>query len=113
MLWGDFMAVSASGNAAVFGTDNGFAAVWHLDADCLDASGNGHNGTDHGTAYAAGIIGTAKKFNGTDSIVVNGLLGLPQSLTLNSGWPLILPFPAGRRSFPSATRCCCGWRRNN
>ena len=96
MLWGNSTAVSASGNAAVFGTDNGFAAVWHLDADCLDASGNGHNGTDHGTADAAGIIGTAKKFNGTDSIVVNGLLGLPQSLTLSAWVAVDTTIPSGQ-----------------
>jgi hypothetical protein len=96
MLWGNPAAVSASNDAAVFGAGNGFTAVWHLDADCRDASGNSHNGTNHGATDAAGIIGTAKKFNGADSIVINGLLGMPQNLTLSAWVAVDTTIPSGQ-----------------
>jgi hypothetical protein len=85
MLWGNSAAVSASSNTAVFGADNGFAGVWHLDADCRDVSGNGHNGTNYGAVDVPGIIGSAKQFNGEDSIKITGLLGTPANVTL-SAW---------------------------
>jgi hypothetical protein len=96
MLWGNAAAVSASSNAGVFGRDNGFAAVWHLDADCRDASGNGHDGTNFGATDVAGIVGTSKKFNGSDSIVINGLLGSPKELTLSAWVAVDTTVPSGQ-----------------
>jgi hypothetical protein len=69
----------------VFDTAGGFAAVWHLNGNADDATAGRHNGTDYGTAASPGIIGAARKFDGTDSIRVPGLLGTPSSVTL-SAW---------------------------
>lgn len=96
MLWGNAAAVSASSNAGVFGRENGFAAVWHLGSDCRDASGNGHDGTNFGATDAQGVIGIAKKFSGSDSIAVSGLLGTPQELTLSAWVAVDTTIPSGQ-----------------
>jgi hypothetical protein len=85
MFWGNPGAASESNGAAVFAAANGFKAVWHLGRDCMDVTGNGYNGTNYGTVDTEGVIGISKKFDGTDSIKINGLLGTPSNITL-SGW---------------------------
>jgi hypothetical protein len=85
MLWGDSSATGSSNGAAVFDTANGFAAVWHLNTDCSDITTGKHDGTNFGATDTVGIIGGAKKFNGSSYIQVPGLLGEPQSITL-SAW---------------------------
>jgi hypothetical protein len=85
MLWGDSSATGSSKGAAVFDTANGFTAVWHLNAGCSDITAAKHDGTNVGVTDTAGIIGGAKKFNGSGYVQVQGLLGAPQSVTL-SAW---------------------------
>ncbi|HUI93995.1 MAG TPA: DUF2341 domain-containing protein [Chitinivibrionales bacterium] len=85
MSWGNPAASMSSSGPAVFGAANGFEAVWHLNAGCVDATGNGHDGTDFGASDAAGLIGGCKHFGGMDSLRVNGLLGSPAVVTL-SAW---------------------------
>ena len=85
MLWGESSATGSSNGAAVFDTANGFAAVWHLDTDCSDVTSGKHDGTNFGATDTVGIIGGAKKFDGSSYIQVPGLLGTPQSITL-SAW---------------------------
>jgi hypothetical protein len=85
MYWGNRAAADSSNPAAVFDTTNGYAGVWHLNRDCADATANGHDGTSFGATDAAGIIGYAKRFDGTDSIRIAGLLNSPASITL-SAW---------------------------
>ncbi|MBN2188211.1 MAG: DUF2341 domain-containing protein, partial [Chitinispirillaceae bacterium] len=85
MYWGNPNAASESNGAAVFETANDFAAVWHLDNDFSDATAGNHGGTNFGTTDTVGIIGGAKKFDGSSYIQVPGLLGTPQSITL-SAW---------------------------
>jgi hypothetical protein len=84
MYCGNSTAAGVSNSAAVFDTASGFAGVWHL-TNCNDATGNRHDGANYGAADAAGMIGAAKAFDGTDSIRVPGLLGSPSSVTL-SAW---------------------------
>jgi hypothetical protein len=85
MSWGNAAAVNGSNSAAVFDAANGFIAVWHLDTNCSDATGSGNNGTNYGATDVAGTIGSAKEFDGRDSIKVAGLLGAPSNVTL-SAW---------------------------
>jgi hypothetical protein len=66
------------------------AAYWPLDGDATDASGNGNDGTVVGGAVweAAGLIGGALSFNGTDAYVDcgNGAgLDITEAITL-SAW---------------------------
>jgi len=88
MYWGNSDALAQSGSAAVFNISAGFLGVWHLAENgdtVFDATGNAHNGRKYGTDIVDGIIGEAVKFNGQDSIVIPGLMGMPASLTL-SAW---------------------------
>jgi hypothetical protein len=85
MYWGNPNASNGWNGAAVFDTAAGFAGVWHLSQGCDDATGNRHDGATGCSTDTAGIIGYCKKFTHSDSIVIAGLLGAPQSLTL-SAW---------------------------
>jgi hypothetical protein len=85
MLWGDSSATGSSNSEAVFDTANGFTAVWHLNNNCSDVTSGKHGGTNFGATDTAGIIGGAKKFDGSSYIEVPGLLDAPQSITL-SAW---------------------------
>jgi hypothetical protein len=85
MCWGNPGAGSQSDGAGVFDTAQGFAAVWHFNHDCGDATAGKNTGTNHGATDTAGIIGNSMKFHGADSIRVSGLLGSPAGVTL-SAW---------------------------
>jgi hypothetical protein len=85
MYWGNPNAADESNGAAVFDTTSGFTAVWHLNTDCSDITTGKHDGTNFGVTDTVGIIGGAKKFDGSSYIQVPGLLGTPQSITL-SAW---------------------------
>ena len=69
----------------MFNTADGYAAVWHLNRNCADASCNKNDGVACSATDTAGIIGYAKKFNGADSIKMAGFLGSPSNVTL-SAW---------------------------
>jgi hypothetical protein len=85
MCWGNPGAQAASNGAAVFDTAKGFVGVWHLDKDFGDATANNNIATNYGTVDTVGIIGNSKKFNGSDSIQIAGLLRSPANLSL-SAW---------------------------
>jgi hypothetical protein len=85
MLWGSPHAQDKANHSAAFDTANGFKAVWHLDNSCDDATFNVHNGTTCGASDTAGMIGYCKKFGGSDSIRIQGLLNQPSVVTL-SAW---------------------------
>jgi hypothetical protein len=85
MCWGNPLAKTVSSGTSVFDTAKGFAAVWHLNNNCNDASGNNNTGTNYGPVDTEGIIGNAKKFRGGDSIRISGLLGSPGAVSL-SAW---------------------------
>jgi hypothetical protein len=87
MLWGNSASsVTALSNAAAtFDTAAGFKAVLHLDGNCNDATYGRRNGTGYGATDTAGMIGSAKKFHGSDSIRIQGLMDQMQTLTL-SAW---------------------------
>jgi hypothetical protein len=88
MVWGmrsSGVATGSSNGAAVFDTAQGFLGVWHLGNNCYDATFNKNNGISYGTIDTEGITGYCKKFNGSDSIKIAGLLGIPASITL-SAW---------------------------
>lgn len=94
MFWGDPAATPESNGVAVFDTANGFQGVWHLNRKCDDVTYGGNNGTNYGTTDTTGIIGNGKKFDGSDSIKIAGLLGTPASITL-SAWAQLDTVPGG------------------
>jgi hypothetical protein len=85
MYWGNAAASDSSNGNAVFDTSNNVTAIWHLNQNCTDASGNRYNGMASSATDTPGIIGFCKKFNGNDSIRIAGLLAEPSSITL-SAW---------------------------
>jgi len=85
MYWGNPNAAGESNGAAVFDTSNGFQGVWHLNRKCDDVTYAQNNGTNYGSSDTAGIIGYCKKFDGSDSVKIAGLLGSPANITL-SAW---------------------------
>jgi len=62
MHWGNSSASSQSDGEKVFGTDGGFAGVWHLGDNLEDATGNNLNGTNHDSVDTRGIIGDGQRF---------------------------------------------------
>lgn len=95
MYWGNNSAVSESSSAAVFDTVNGYTAVWHLNGQCVDASDSRHNSILCSAFDTTGLIGGGKKFNGSDSIVIPGLLGSQSSITLSAWAQLDSTSPGG------------------
>jgi hypothetical protein len=57
-----------NGNNATNVWDSNYLAVWHLGNNLIDSSGNGHNGSNSGTALVSGLNGQARSFNGNDYI---------------------------------------------
>jgi hypothetical protein len=94
MYWDNPNASGNSNGPAVFDTSNGFQGVWHLNRKCDDVTYGGNNGTNYGTTDTTGIIGYCKKFNGSDSIKIAGLLGSPANITL-SAWAQLDTVPGG------------------
>lgn len=76
MHWGNAESASRSSGPAVFGADNGYVAVLHLDeagnslpGGYADATGSGREGTGislTGAASASGAIGSGQAMNGID-----------------------------------------------
>jgi hypothetical protein len=95
MLWGNMNAKGNANGAAVFDTADGYAAVWHLNQSCNDATSNKHSGIESSASDATGIIGSCKKFNGSDSIKIAGLLGSPSNITLSAWAQLDTTLPGG------------------
>ncbi|NLE01538.1 MAG: DUF2341 domain-containing protein, partial [Fibrobacter sp.] len=85
MYWGNESATRQTNSIAVFDTSDSIAGVWHLCNNSQDASTAGNNGTVCSAGDTTGIIGLCKKFNGNDSILIPGLLGSPETVTL-SAW---------------------------
>lgn len=85
MYWGSNDATSESNSAAVFDTANGYTGVWHLNRQSTDASHNKNNGILCSASDTTGVIGLCKRFNGSDSVLIPGLLGSQGSITL-SAW---------------------------
>jgi autotransporter-associated beta strand protein len=86
MYWGNNKVNDMSNGKAVFDTGNGFVGVWHLNnSDFTDATCNHHNATNGGTTDTAAVIGSGRKFIGTDpdSIQVSGLLNSPTTVTMS------------------------------
>jgi hypothetical protein len=65
--WGKAEAPDASSGPAVFGEDNGYLTVWHLDDPTADATGK-LTGKDTGTKPTAGVIGAGRAFPGKAGI---------------------------------------------
>ncbi len=82
MYWGNEQAVKQTVNAVVFDTTGGDATVMHLGGNALDVSSAGNHGSVCSATDTSGIIGLCKKFNGSDSIMIPGILGEPSSITL-------------------------------
>lgn len=82
MYWGNELSVKQSQSTSVFDTTDGVASVLHLGGNTLDASPEGNDGNVCSATDTIGIIGLCKKFNGNDSIMIPGLLGMPSSITL-------------------------------
>ena len=78
--------------------DPNFRGVWHLNTiDYSDGTLNGNNGTNFGSADAAGQIGYGKSFNGTTSYIDagnNSSLFINNSITV-SAWVKCNSAPSG------------------
>jgi hypothetical protein len=94
MYWGNAAAADSSNSAAVFDTADDCAAVWHLNGNSDDATAAGHDAIADSPVDTAGIIGMGKKFRGSDSIKIAGLLGSPSSISL-SAWAQLDSTPPG------------------
>ena len=68
MFWGKAGAASESNGKRVFGTDAGFAGVWHLGDDLEDSTSNNLNGSNGGSTKEPGIIGGGHAF-GLDKLI--------------------------------------------
>jgi hypothetical protein len=93
MYWGNSNATDNSNSSNVFDTADNVTAVWHLNKNCNDATIDKHDGLENSARDTSGLIGHCKKFNGSDSIKVAGLLGSPTSITL-SAWAQLDSTPA-------------------
>lgn len=94
MYWGNTAAIDGSNGAAVFDTADNCAAVWHLNQNSADATLNNYDGIASSAIDTSGLIGSCKKFRGSDSIKIAGLLGSPSSITL-SAWAQLDSTPPG------------------
>src|SRR5690606_18071802 len=68
--------------------NSNFLAVWHLNDDLVDATGNGHNGSSTNVDPAStSVIGNAQNFDGNDYIEVpySSDFAITDTLTL-SAW---------------------------
>jgi hypothetical protein len=70
LFWGNPGAGSEGNGKRVFGTDAGFAGVWHLGADLEDSTPNNLNGTNNGSTHTAGIIGDGYVFGQKKGITI-------------------------------------------
>ncbi len=105
MLWGKAGVSDSSNSAEVFGTSNGFAAVWHMGADSgdeLDATANNFTATHTGDpGYVKGMAGGARAFNGTSQYFqvvgsANSVLSFPVNGNYTiSTWVLYAPAESG------------------
>lgn len=82
MYWGNELVSRQTENALVFDSTGGAAAVLHLGGDVLDVSSSRNDGSVCSATDTNGIIGKCKKFNGNDSILIPGLMGMPSNITL-------------------------------
>jgi hypothetical protein len=95
MYWGNESAHNESNGSSVFDTTNGYVAVWHCNNQVVDASYNRYNSSTCSATDTTGVIGFCKKFNGSDSVVIPGLLGAPTSVTLSAWAQLDSTTPGG------------------
>jgi len=95
MSWGNPEALDGANSEKVFDTANSVAAVWHLNYTSSDATSGNNDGVASSASDTAGLIGSCKKFNGTDSITIPGLLGTPSSVTLSAWVRLDSTTPGG------------------
>jgi Concanavalin A-like lectin/glucanases superfamily/Domain of unknown function (DUF2341)/Carbohydrate esterase, sialic acid-specific acetylesterase len=66
--WGNADAVSESNGSAVFNASNGFLSVFHLAEEVTDTVGT-VQAKNVGTTPTAGIIGTARRFAGSQGVI--------------------------------------------
>ena len=95
LYYGNPEASGGSNGAAVFDTTGNLTAVWHLNQNCGDATGSGHDAVACSAADTAGVIGMCKQFSRSDSIKIAGLLGAPSSITLSAWAQLDSTTPGG------------------
>jgi hypothetical protein len=69
MYWGNVTAEDSSDAEAVFDGNNGFAGVWHLNEDLLDATSNNNDGSDSGVSDIPGMVAGAQDFVGSSSFI--------------------------------------------
>ena len=85
MYWNNSGAVDSSNGGAVFGTGNGFQAVWHLSeappAIPQDATINNNYGAVYNNVQASGEIGYGQSLNGATGTYI----GLGSNTVLNPG----------------------------
>jgi hypothetical protein len=87
MYWGNTLASNASEPEAVFDTSDILCAM-HLNKNSYDATDHHNNGKCYGTIDTIGMIGKAMRFDGNDSICIDGLFSNRSNVTI-SAWALL------------------------
>src|SRR5690606_5317530 len=82
MYWGNSSATALSDGMAVFGTADGYQAVWHLSEETAgtgtadlykDATSNLNHGDDYISATGTeGVVGLGQQFDGVDDYIPTG-----------------------------------------
>jgi len=94
IYWGRAGVSSASNGAAVFDTTNGYVAVWHLNGTTTETSVTAHGFVatppvdSTPTVVAAGAIGAARRFSGTQYLRAIGSAPTALNLPLNGKYSL-------------------------
>jgi len=102
MYWGNPTALNRSNGARVFDVSQGYAGVWHLtdNGPFNDATWNANNLSNNASLDAAGVIGEARSFDGTNTHLYksdDASLDLTRCLTI-SAWVKLDNVPITRKS---------------
>lgn len=88
LIWLYYNNSTASGQQSSANTtavwSNDYLAVWHLNGDGADSTGN-YSMTDNGTGNTVGMVGNGRSFAGGAYLEFAGLLGTLQELSI-SAW---------------------------
>jgi hypothetical protein len=93
MHYGMAGQTTASSGPETFSTQNGFAAVWHMNASAAstetDATANAIVATPTGTtSNASSAVGVGRNFDGSSYLTAAGSAGGPLNFNQNAGWTI-------------------------
>jgi hypothetical protein len=93
MHYGMAGQTTTSNGAETFSTQNGFQAVWHMNAAAVanevDVTSNAIAATPTGTtSITTGAVGVARNFDGSSYLTATGSAGGPLNFNQNAGWTI-------------------------